>query len=120
MNIQFKGVTNKDYVAINTSKFKLPSGAVLTIDRCETVYEISKDGTLEMTWKSCYLWAVDDYFIFENPDYSYVEFSDATSEEFSKIHFSEVQAELEDDADEDYFVKFTSVFINGREVYHEV
>lgn len=121
MDIYITGKTNKDYLAIDSAEFKLPSGTILTIRRAVTEYSISENGDLEMKWEDCYILAVDGYYIFETPDYGEVEFSDVAAMEFSKIPFANVEAVLDDDeaADADYSVDISSVVINGREVFRK-
>lgn len=99
MRIEFVGTTNKDYVMINIAKFKLKSGSVITIDRDTTEYTI-ENGKLDMLWRGCYMWAIDNWNIFDDETY----ITDA--DEFAKlVDGAELELELEDDADEDYEVK---------------
>ena len=106
MTLEFKCKTNKDYVAINTLKITRSCGAKLTVDRETTEYGIN-NGELTMTWKGCYLWALDGYNIFGDEGYY---MTDGDVEEFKKLcKVAFFDFELEDDVDEDYFVKIESV-----------
>ena len=99
MRLEFIGTTNKDYVMVNTAKFKLKSGSVITIDRDTTEYT-NEDGKLDMLWRGCYMWAIDDWNIFDDETYITDE------KEFEMlVEGAELELELEDDADEDYWVK---------------
>lgn len=109
MRIEFTGTTNKDYVMINTAKFKLKSGSVITVDRGETDWSID-NGRLEMEWLGCYIWAIDDMNIFDQEDeYGHPVNTYYAMTEFKKlVEGAELKLELEDDADEDYEVKIES------------
>jgi hypothetical protein len=96
MRIEFRGKTNKDYCMVNTAQFKLPNGSIVTIDRDETIYAIVDD-TLNMEWEGCYLWAISDYYIFDQP--AYLNNTEAI-ELFKSATL--IYLELEDDADDDY------------------
>ena len=54
MRITFKCRTNKDYVAVNTAKFILPTGSTITVDRDNTEWDV-QDGELTMVWRHCYI-----------------------------------------------------------------
>lgn len=97
MNIEFSAKTNKDYVMINTATFKLSDGRTIIIDRDITEYT-NEDGNLEMLWRGCYIWAINDDYLDEP---LYLEY-----EEFVKLMEGAelVELYLEDDADEDYTV----------------
>ena len=99
MDIMFKCATNKNFVAINTLSLILPNGTKLTIDREETEYDI-EGSRLDMTWRNCYIWAIDGYNIFGD------EGSPIGGTEFkSLLHaVSSYYFELEEDAGEDYIV----------------
>lgn len=99
MTIYFTAKTNKDYVMINTAKFTLPNGDVLTIDRNSTEYSIDENGNLEMEWDDCYLWAINGCHIFDGEAYI-----DNIFELSELLENSMLEFELEDDADEDYEV----------------
>ncbi len=58
MVILIQGKTNHDYCMVNTAKFHLKDGGVLTIDRKETEYSI-ENGEILMRWKGVYLWAIN-------------------------------------------------------------
>jgi hypothetical protein len=53
---------------INTAKFRLKNGSVLTLDREETEWDVS-DGTLYMTWNNIYVWEIDGAAIFNSETY---------------------------------------------------
>ena len=97
MRITFKCKTNKDYVAINTAKFILPTGSILTVDRTRTEWDIDENGNLDMTWCHCYLHAIDDNPIFADEAYLSAEFEDL-------IINARVFLLVEEDADDDYEV----------------
>lgn len=106
MRIEFKGTTNKDYMMVNTAKFRLKTGSVITIDRDETEFTI-EDGKIDMVWRGVYLRAVDDFNIVDSDAY----IKDA--EEFAKLVIDgKLELELEDDADEDYWVNIENIAID--------
>ncbi len=110
MNIQFKCKTNKDYVAINSLNVRLESGLTIIIDRKRTDYELN-DGKLDMTWKGCYLWGVNEYFVFDQGD---AVFDDGCQDSLVKLlDGSKVWFNYESEADEDYFCDIEGVIING-------
>ncbi len=102
MRITFRCKTNKDYVMINTVKFTLPTGTVLTVDRTSTEYDIA-DGELDMTWKCVYLHDIDGNCI---SDTAYITDSSGFED---LVADAKVMFELEDDADEDYEVEILEV-----------
>ena len=111
MRIEFTCKTNKDYCMINTLKAKLTTGSTITLDRNETEYDISEDGTLSMTWLGVYIWAIDECFIFGSngniidDEYSVQELNEL-------LENAEYEFELEDDApDEDYSVEIKEISI---------
>ena len=106
MRITFKCRTNKDYVMINTAKFILPTGTVLTVDRTTTHYGIEGE-ILNMTWGCVYLWAIDNNYIFSD-DTAYITDSSGFEDLVAQ---AKVEFELEDDADEDYKVEVLEVLI---------
>ena len=106
MRIEFKGTTNKDYVMVNTAKFRLKNGSVITIDRDETEYTV-EDGKIDMLWRGCYLWAIDDFNI--TGDDAYI--TDA-KEFMALVNDAKLELELEDDADEDYWVHIEDMIID--------
>ena len=111
MNIQFKCKTNKDYVAINSLNVRLESGLTIIIDRKRTEYELTTDGNLDMTWKGCYLWGVNEYFVFDQGD---AVFDDDCQDSLVKLLAgSKVWFNYESEADEDYFCNIEGVIING-------
>ncbi len=101
MRINFIAGTNKDYVAINTCIFTLKNGTEITVDRQETNYTINGK-ELAMTWSGCYLWAINGLNVFDGKPPK----SECQDEESIRLLQSAVSArfELEDDADEDYYV----------------
>lgn len=110
MNIQFKCKTNKDYVAVNSLNVRLESGLTIIIDRKRTDYELN-DGKLDMTWKGCYLWGVNEYFVFDQGD---AVFDDDCQDSLVKLLAgSKVWFNYESEADEDYFCDIEGVIING-------
>lgn len=102
MRIYFSGITNKNYCMINSITFRLPNGCSLTIDRDETEYTIEDDGEISMTWYGCYLWEIDGYNIVDHPAY-------LNDDGAGLLEGAELESvNLEDDADEDYYVIITS------------
>lgn len=102
MTITFKCHTNKDYVAVNTLKILRQHGAMITVDREYTEYSI-EDGILTMTWRGCYLWALDGQNIFGSDGYRITD--EYSLDEFKVLcNAALIDLELEDDVDEDYFV----------------
>ena len=101
MRIGFKCKTNKDYCAINTAKFILPSGTTLTVDRTRTEWSIDGED-LTMTWYCCYLWAINNNTLFV--DEAYITDADGFED---LVYDARVQFEVDedvDDFDEDYEV----------------
>lgn len=99
MNISFKAKTNKKSCMVNIAKFHLKKGGTITIDRDASFYSIT-DGILEMEWSSPYLWEVNGVTLFDKPT---IYFSD--SDNLSQLlDGAWVELELEDDADDDYYV----------------
>lgn len=98
MRITFKCRTNKDYVAVNTAKFILPTGSTITVDRDNTEWDV-QDGDLTMVWRHCYIWAIDGNNIFTEGAYitDGANFEDLVAD-------ARIILELEDDTDEDYYV----------------
>jgi len=96
VEINFEGTTNKDYLMVNTARFRYPDGREVTIDRDATYYDI-EDGSLSMEWCGCYIWNEED----EAPEPRYLTAEDA--DELAKAEL--IGLELEDDADEDYSVE---------------
>ena len=100
MRINFRCKTNRDYVAINTATFVLPTGSSITVDRTSTDWDI-QDGMLTMTWSCCYLWAIDGNTLF-NEETAYITdadgFADLTAD-------ADVVFSLEEDTDEGYEVE---------------
>ena len=109
MRIEFKCRTNKDYIAINTLKVIVPSKAVLTIDRNITEYDFDGE-QLNMVWKGCYLWSIDDNYIFGEEGY-HIKDEEAIKEFKRLIKRSKFFLELEEDVDEDYIVHIDEVSI---------
>lgn len=117
MRISFTCRTNKPYTMINALKLRLKNGTSITVDRKESniTNEPAEDGLgrdLTMEWRSCYLWAINDYNIFGeeglylNDPYSIDEFRKLVKE-------ANVWFELEDDApDEDYDVRILNLSIS--------
>lgn len=109
MRISFTGWTNKKYVMINTAIFKILGGSEIVVDRDETEYKIDDDGSLNMTWKNCYLWSVDDKKIFGQDGMIVADYK--TIKEIKELigpANATLKMELEDDADEDYEVTIDS------------
>lgn len=106
MQINFFATTNHPYVRVNTVRFTLKNGSTLTIDRDSTEYTIN-DGVLSMVWNGCYLWALDDKNIFGDNGYHITD-QYAVEELYKLLDDATMELELEDDADEDYFVNVTS------------
>ncbi len=109
MDIWFICKTNKDYITINTAKFKLPSGAVITVDRTETIRDRDYHGNIgnmKMVWKNAYLWALDGFNIFGDKDGYGLKLPRFEASEFRKLVAGTIPAtvsfELECEADEDY------------------
>ena len=90
VEINFEGTTNKDYLMVNTARFRYPDGREVTIDRDATYYDI-ENGKLSMEWCGCYIWDEDAQYLTEED-----------AEELAKAEL--IGLELEDDADEDYCV----------------
>lgn len=111
MTLKFTCTTNKDYVRINTLKITKPHGAKLTVDRKYTSADFH-DGKLYMIWDDCYLWALDGWNIFGDNGY---EICDVYSvKEFKRlIQNAGLDFELEDDADEDYFVTIENMEVEA-------
>ena len=104
MILGFTAKTNKDYVMINSATFKSTSGKVLIIDRDTTEYD-NEEGNLEMIWRDCYIWAIDDNYEEEPLYLNYEEFH-------SLLDGAElISLNLEDDADDDYEVFEISWYI---------
>ncbi len=101
MRIEIYGNTNKNYCMVNTAKFHLKNGGIITVDREETEYTVNTEiNQLSMLWKGVYLWAVNDCYLFDGEDRVY-----PNAEEFIElISGATLELELEDDADEDYVV----------------
>lgn len=116
MKINFLCKTNKDYVMINTLKIQLNSGSVLTLDRHNTEYSISdsnKSGEylLNMKWTNCYLWAIDEENLWCD-DEALIE--EDCEKLFEGAKF--IELELEDNADEDYYVSIELLLIDGANI----
>lgn len=113
MRISFSCKTNKDYVMVNTLKVQLNSGSLLTLDRHNTEYSISDpdkagERSLDMEWINCYLWAIDEENLWCG--------NKALIEEDCEKLFERarlIELELEDDADEDYYVSIEALSIDG-------
>ena len=90
--MDFYGNTNRDYVMINTIVFRLKTGEEVTVDRDYTGYNIDEDGNLGMTWKGCYFW-----------DGNIAKYlTEKDEKELTEAEL--VGVDIEDDADEDYYV----------------
>ena len=110
MNINFKCETNKDYVAINTLVIKLRNGGVIQVDRDQTEYDI-QGLDLDMTWRNCYLWTLNDKNIFGEEGYYITE--ETSVEDFKELISNATYSFLlEEDMDEDYIVQIRSMEIN--------
>ena len=104
MRISFRCLTNRDYVAINTVKFILPTGSTITVDRDSTEWDIDKSTSeLTMVWKHCYIWAIDGNNIFTEGAYitDGANFEDLVAD--SKVVF-ELEEDDDSDCSEDYEV----------------
>ena len=113
MRISFSCKTNKDYVMVNTLKVQLNSGSVLTLDRHNTEYSISDPDNageclLDMEWRNCYLWAIDEENLWYD-DKALIEEDCEKLFEGARL----IELELEDDADEDYYVSIEALSIDG-------
>lgn len=98
MRISFRCRTNKNFVRINTAIFQLPNGTKLTVDRDTTEYTLSANGVLNMYWRDCYLWALNDQNIFESEDGHGFYPSDYAAEEFARLVIgATVSFDLEED-----------------------
>lgn len=99
--------TNKRIPMINVAICELSDGTRLTIDRDTTEYssEIMNDGTYEqrMLWKGCYVW--------DGEDETYL-----TKGFPAGITLKLVELELEDDADEDYYVEVEDWFYSFEDI----
>jgi hypothetical protein len=97
MNIDFTAKTNRPYCLINTAKFKLKNGSIITLDRKETEWSINND-CLSMTWKNVYIWEIDGCNIFD--------FEVPVNNELCALlnDANLLELEIEDDADSDYSV----------------
>ena len=110
MDITFKCATNKDYVAINTLVIKLRNGGVLQVDRDQTEYDI-QGLDLNMTWRGCYLWTLNDENIFGEEGYHITE--ETSVEDFKELISNATYSFLlEEDMDEDYIVQIRSMDIH--------
>ena len=99
MKIYIKGNINKNYLAIDTIDFITQNGTIFTVDRTSSEYTIDENGMLDMTWKCCYLRAVNGCHIFS--DEVYLE----GAREFEKlVKGAKVRVNIEEDADKDYKV----------------
>ena len=94
LKIDFLCETNSDKCMINTAVFTMPNGTRLTIDRTETEYSFGEYGHMHMTWKNCYLWAINDCCIFGDR-LAYLDIERDLSE---LLCGSTLEFELEDDA----------------------
>lgn len=92
---------------ISEAKFRLPTGSEIIIDRDQTDYTM-EDDYLSMEWRGCYLWAIDDNFIFDEPT-AYLNVSDGTKllEDAELVELM-VEDDAAFDADGDYKVEVTS------------
>jgi len=99
IRIAFKCRTNLNICMINTAKFILPNGTVLTVDRTDTEYT-AENGLLNMTWKNCYLWAINDCCIFGD----YLAYLDMPRDMNDLLKGTKVEFEIEDDAPLNYKV----------------
>lgn len=93
--IAFEGTTNKDYLMVNTAKFRYPNGREVTIDRNETYYTI-ENGKLSMEWRACYFWDENGAVFLTDKDYDELENAEL------------IELELEEDADADYVVEINN------------
>ena len=110
MRLYFVCKTNKNYVRINTVKFTLRNGTVLTIDRDETRFSI-ENGELLMEWRDCYIWKIGDCFmdLVVNPHLA----NNAVKEIKALLSGATAEFEIEDDAHVDYNVEIIGWGIGG-------
>lgn len=103
MNIYFSAKTNKEYAMVNKAYFQTKDGQTVGIDRLDTDYTVSNDGTLTMTWSNCYLWEIDGINPFNSEEESMTIYNDRMLKALlDGARFKYL--ELEDDADDDYEV----------------
>ncbi len=112
--ISFVCKTNKPYVALNSLNIRLRNGNTIILDRKKTQYEI-RDGVLKMDWIDCYLWAINDEFVFGTQSEAFLD-----GESYPSIvrlfAGSKVWFNLESEADEDYFCNIQEVSVGGISV----
>lgn len=102
MKLEFVCKTNKDFVMVNTAKFELADGVIITVDRKETESS-TYEGNLNMLWKDCYLLTFNDFNIVDDKELMLDSDNDDVMKMFQTAKLLELG--LEDDADEDYEVE---------------
>ena len=109
--ISFVCKTNKPYVALNSLNVRLRNGGTVILDRKKTLYEI-KDGVLKMEWLDCYIWAMNDEFVFGIQPETIID-----GESYPSIvrlfAGAKVWFNLEDEADEDYLCEIQEMSAGG-------
>ena len=118
MRISFACTTNKPYTMINTLVFTLKNGTTVTVDwddanfTNEPADDPRKDRQLSMDWNNCYLWAINEKYVF-GPNGCHIYDDEAIEEFKALVYGADAQFELEDDApDEDYWVTIESLVIS--------
>ena len=111
MNIKFIAKTNSVPPMINTAKFRLPNGKEVIIDRDSTWYSFKEISPgvlrLDMTWKKCYIWDGEEAAYFHD------ETGLPEGTQF-------VELEIEDDAEEDYYVNVMECHIETLSRYQQL
>lgn len=109
--ISFVCKTNKPYVALNSLNVRPRNGGTVILDRKKTLYEI-KDGVLKMDWLDCYIWAMNDEFVFGIQPETIID-----GESYPSIvrlfAGAKVWFNLEDEADEDYLCEVQEMSAGG-------
>ena len=95
--IVFKGITNYPYMMVNLLRLKLPDQTILDIDRETTEYSIDENGSFYMEWHRPYVWDGEDML-------------PIPTDSLEDASFFEL--EVEDDADEDYYVTVKHLIVN--------
>lgn len=105
MKIDLYGTMSENNVYINTLLFKDKSGVLYNIDRELTSWDYDKESKeFGMTWHGCYIWDSDKY----DEDAYYLNDNNVKDVDFiNSLTF--VEAEIEDDAPEDYSVTIDKI-----------
>ncbi|MBR6475389.1 MAG: hypothetical protein IKS98_08055 [Lachnospiraceae bacterium] len=109
--ISFVCKTNKPYVALNSLNVRLRNGGTVILDRKKTLYEI-KDGVLKMEWIDCYVWAMNDEFVFGIQPETIID-GESYPSVARLFAGAKVWFNLEDEADEDYFCEIQEMSVGG-------